>query len=140
MPYRTHHVCLACRQGFKRGLGAAVTPCPVCGGQLIDAGEQLAVPPRRDTDAWQALAVVLGAGLRFHPGCRCCNDGPGYRPRTMREVRERQEVAARTGRPLAEVLARADPWTDAEGRRRQAGELIAARLLATAAPPPRLTR
>ncbi|MEU7576956.1 deoxyxylulose-5-phosphate synthase [Streptomyces sp. NPDC041068] len=106
---RTHYVCLDCRQGFKRE-STGPSPCPSCAAPMIDAGEQLAVPPRRDTDAWQALAAVLDAGLRFHPACRCCGDGPGYRPRTMREVRDREEVAARTGRPLAEVLAEADPW------------------------------
>ncbi|MFI6939025.1 deoxyxylulose-5-phosphate synthase [Streptomyces sp. NPDC050418] len=112
MPQRTHHVCLTCRRGFKRDLGTEETPCPVCGDLLVNAGAQLAVPPRADTDAWRALTVVLDAGLRFHPACGCCNDGPGYRPRTMREVRERQLVAERTGRPLAEVLTRSDPWAD----------------------------
>ncbi|WP_247746015.1 hypothetical protein [Streptomyces oryzae] len=76
---------------------------------LTDAGVQLAVPPRRDRDGWRALAAVLDAGLRFHPNCRCCDDGPGHRPRTMREVRECVEVSARTGLPLAEVLAMPDP-------------------------------
>ncbi|SDK23968.1 hypothetical protein [Streptomyces indicus] len=110
MRQRTHHVCLSCRKGFKRDLGAPAGPCPDCAEAMVEAGEQLAVPPRADRDAWRALTVVLGAGLRFHPECRCCNDGPGYRPRTMREVRERREEAARSGRPLAEVLAEPGPW------------------------------
>ncbi|MDI3407533.1 deoxyxylulose-5-phosphate synthase [Streptomyces sp. B-S-A6] len=108
---RSHLVCLGCRHAFKKASPQPV-PCPSCGEPMIDAGEQLAVPPRRDVDGWRALAVVLEAGLRFRPTCGCMPDGPGYRPRTLREVRERQEVAARTGRPLAEVLADPDPWSD----------------------------
>ncbi|MGI5350756.1 hypothetical protein ACQEU8_21640 [Streptomyces sp. CA-250714] len=70
------------------------------------------MPPRRDRDGWRALAAVLDAGLRFHATCACCNDGPGHRPRTMREVRECLEVADRTGLPLAKVLTMPEP-TDA---------------------------
>jgi hypothetical protein len=38
-------------------------------------------------------------------GC-CC--GPGYRPRTLREVRERMTYAERTGEPIATALSRPD--------------------------------
>ncbi|MGP3988381.1 hypothetical protein [Streptomyces sp. 3N207] len=52
---------------------------------------------------------MLDAGLRFHPTCLCCGDGPGHRPRTMREVRECVEVSARAGLPLAKVLTMPEP-------------------------------
>ncbi|MFM9371131.1 deoxyxylulose-5-phosphate synthase [Streptomyces sp. Da 82-17] len=106
---RSHLVCTDCRHAFKKASPEPV-PCPTCRVPMTDAGEQLAVPPRRDLDGWRALAVVLEAGLRFHPTSGCMPDGPGYRPRTMREVRERQAIAGRTGRSLKEVLADPDPW------------------------------
>ncbi|GAA1912544.1 hypothetical protein GCM10009837_41450 [Streptomyces durmitorensis] len=91
--------------------------CPRCGGQLLNAGSALAVPKRRDTAAWRALSAVLLSGLRFRQGC--CGDGPGYRPRTPREVRERLAHAAEAGNSLQEALACSDPThTDV---RRQAG-------------------
>lgn len=55
---------------------------------MVDAGPQLAVPPRRDRAGWRVLTGVLRAGVTFHPQCGCCNDGPGYRPRTPREFRQ----------------------------------------------------
>lgn len=49
------------------------------------------------------LSVLLHAGVRFHKSC--CG-GPGYRPRTLREVRERMAYAKRTGEPIATALVR----------------------------------
>lgn len=74
---------------------------------MIDAGYDLAVPRRRDTRGWRALEAVLQAGLTFH-SCGC--DGPGFRPRTPAEVRERRSAAARLQLPEAEALQRAEPW------------------------------
>ncbi|MFF9558620.1 hypothetical protein ACF1DY_22760 [Streptomyces albus] len=105
--YRSHHVCVRCRSSYKRNGPPA--PCPGCGERLVDAGVCLAVPARRDRRGWRALAAALDAGLRFHPACGCCYSGPGYRPRTVPEVRERLTVAARNGLPPAQLLALADP-------------------------------
>ncbi|WP_197540790.1 MULTISPECIES: hypothetical protein [Kitasatospora] len=61
---------------------------PALPGPLIDAGRDLPhVPHRRDTAAWRALTALPRAGVTLHSGCR---DGPGRRPRTPREVRERR--------------------------------------------------
>lgn len=107
---RSHFVCVPCRVSWKKhGNGVRGDVCPRCGGPLVAAGLQLAVPPRRDTAGWRALAAVLAAGLRFDPTCMCCLDGPGYRPRTPREVRERLAHAAATGVPVDVALACADP-------------------------------
>ncbi|MEU6581767.1 hypothetical protein [Nocardia sp. NPDC046763] len=62
------------------------------------------MPRKVDKAGWQVLAAVLDSGLTFHGGC--CGTGPGYRPRTLREVRERQLLAQRTGIPIAEALVR----------------------------------
>lgn len=107
---RSHFVCVPCRASWKKqGNGVRGDVCPRCGGALVDAGAQLAVPPKRDTAGWRALAAVLAAGLRFAPTCMCCLDGPGYRPRTPREVRERLVHAAATGVPVERALACEDP-------------------------------
>ncbi|GAA3131428.1 hypothetical protein GCM10017687_53800 [Streptomyces echinatus] len=72
---------------------------------MIDAGQDLAVPKRNDTASWRTLTVLLNAGVTFHS--RCC-DGPGWRPRTPREVRERLAAAAGTGVPLSVALTTVD--------------------------------
>ncbi|MFI6088194.1 zf-TFIIB domain-containing protein [Streptomyces sp. NPDC051218] len=116
----SHFVCLPCRASFKKEADYSrvrVDNCPQCGGQLLNAGSALAVPKRRDRAAWRALSAVLLAGLRFRQGC--CG-GPGYRPRTPREVRERLTHATGTGNPVHEALACPDP-THADVRR-QAGQ------------------
>ncbi|MBB4935060.1 hypothetical protein F4561_005954 [Lipingzhangella halophila] len=74
---------------------------------MTDAGSNLAVPRRGDRDAWDALATVLRSGLTFH-SCGC--SGPGYRPRTRAEVRDRLAVARRQDIPVRDALARPDPW------------------------------
>ncbi|MFF3457291.1 deoxyxylulose-5-phosphate synthase [Streptomyces sp. NPDC002730] len=104
----SHFICLPCRASFKKApdyLRARTDLCPRCGGPLLNAGSALAVPRRRDVAGWRALSAVLGAGLRFRQGC--CG-GPGYRPRTLREVKERLAHAERTGLSPAEALARYD--------------------------------
>ncbi|MEU5000399.1 zf-TFIIB domain-containing protein [Streptomyces sp. NPDC021622] len=116
----SHFVCLPCRASFKKTADygrVRIDICPQCGGQLLNAGSALAVPKRRDTAAWRALSAVLTAGLRFRQDC--CGWGPGYRPRTPRDVRERLAHAAETGNPASEALACPDP-THADVRR-QAG-------------------
>ncbi len=75
---------------------------------MISVGTAFAAPRRRDTAAWRALAAVLHAGLRFHTS-DCMGSGPGYRPRTPREVRIRLAHAAATGAPVAEALACREP-------------------------------
>ncbi|WP_371273007.1 hypothetical protein [Streptomyces sp. MUSC 14] len=51
------------------------------------------------------MTALLNAGVIFHSGC--C-DGPGWRPRTPREVRERLAAAADTGVPLSVALTTVD--------------------------------
>jgi hypothetical protein len=49
--------------------------------------------------------VLLHAGVRFHKSC--CG-GPGYRPRTLSEVRERMAYARATDESFAQALVRRD--------------------------------
>ncbi|MER5635477.1 deoxyxylulose-5-phosphate synthase [Kitasatospora sp. NPDC002227] len=99
---KTSYVCLPCRASYKQGfMGGQERRCPRCAGGLIHVGSAFAAPRRRDTAAWRTLSVLLNAGIRFHTGC-CC--GPGYRPRTLGEVRERMAYARRTGVPFERAL------------------------------------
>ncbi|MFG2921969.1 deoxyxylulose-5-phosphate synthase [Streptomyces sp. NPDC048305] len=103
-PAKSSFVCLPCRASYKQGnSGGRERRCPRCAKPLIGAGAAFAAPRRRDTAAWRTLSVLLNAGVRF--GMGCC-DGPGYRPRTLREVKERMVHAERTGEPYADVLVR----------------------------------
>jgi hypothetical protein len=75
---------------------AAADPCRF--------GLRAAAPPRRrDTSGRRTLSVLLHAGVRFHQ--TCCG-GPGYRPRTLPEVRARPAHARTTGEPFADALVR----------------------------------
>ncbi|WP_250573881.1 hypothetical protein [Nonomuraea sediminis] len=119
---KTSYVCLPCRASYKQpysGPGSFDRSCPRCAGPLIHVGSAFAAPRRRDTDAWRALAVLLNAGVGFHKSC--CG-GPGYRPRTLSEVRERMTYARRAGIPMAAALTGYDPdylaITASGGRRR----------------------
>ncbi len=62
---------------------------------MVDAGPHVAIPPRRDRRGWRVLVGLLDMGVTFHSNCGCCNDGPGKRPRTPRELRAWQGGQAR---------------------------------------------
>ncbi|MFF9220725.1 hypothetical protein [Streptomyces viridosporus] len=68
-------------------------------------GSAFAAPPRRDIAAWRTPSVLLHADVRFPMDCGC---GPGYRPRTLHETRERMACARRAGEPFARALVRAE--------------------------------
>ncbi|WP_405003147.1 deoxyxylulose-5-phosphate synthase [Kitasatospora purpeofusca] len=107
---RTSYVCLPCRASYKQAYGSWTDErrCPRCAGVLIHAGSAFAAPPRRDGAAWRTLTLLLNAGIGFHKSC--CG-GPGYRPRTRHEVRERTLWARRSGEPLERALLHRDvPW------------------------------
>ncbi|RFU82273.1 deoxyxylulose-5-phosphate synthase [Streptomyces triticagri] len=103
---RTHYVCLDCRVSYKQGHDPRrARVCPRCTRPLIHAGSAFEAPPRRDVAAWRTLAVLLHAGVAFH---KSCCDGPGYRPRNLREVRQRLRWARRNDAPVADALTRCD--------------------------------
>ncbi|MFI6728655.1 deoxyxylulose-5-phosphate synthase [Streptomyces sp. R-74717] len=99
------YVCLPCRASYKEPHDREKQVCPRCAESLIHRGSAVAAPPPRDTAAWRMLSLLLNAGIRFH---RNCCVGPGYRPRTLREVRERMTFAWRTGEPFAMALVGRD--------------------------------
>ncbi|MGW2683414.1 deoxyxylulose-5-phosphate synthase [Streptomyces sp. NPDC001414] len=102
---KTSFVCLPCRASYKQSYpGDQDRHCPRCAKPLIHVGSAFAAPRRRDTAAWRTLSVLLNAGVRFHKDC--CGCGPGYRPRALREVRERVAYARKTGEPFARALVR----------------------------------
>ncbi|MGW2251619.1 hypothetical protein ACWCXH_15665 [Kitasatospora sp. NPDC001660] len=100
-----HYVCPSCRVSMKRLGAAGHDGCPRCGQNLVDAGHDLEVPRKRDDAGWRALTALLHAGVTFHSSC--C-DGPGWRPRTPREVRERLAASRGTGLSVAAALTTRD--------------------------------
>jgi len=103
---KSSYVCLPCRASYKQRVdGNPERVCPRCAQQLIHVGSAFAVPRRRDTAGWRVLTVLLEAGVGFHKSC--CST-PGYRPRTVREIRQRIAYAEATGEPLARSLIRAE--------------------------------
>ncbi|WP_433396111.1 deoxyxylulose-5-phosphate synthase [Streptomyces sp. CA-146814] len=105
-PAKTSYVCLPCRASYKQPHGPTrPRSCPRCAESMIHVGSAFAAPRRRDVAAWRTLTVLLNAGVGFHKSC--CG-GPGYRPRTLREVRERLAYAGRSGEPVSTALVRYD--------------------------------
>lgn len=107
---KTSYVCLPCRASYKQSSPepheeGRERRCPRCARALIHVGSAFAPPRRRDVSGWRALSVVLHSGLRFHKSC--CG-GPGYRPRTLSEVKAGLARARRTGEPIAKALTRWD--------------------------------
>ncbi|MEV7027470.1 deoxyxylulose-5-phosphate synthase [Kitasatospora sp. NPDC093558] len=100
---KTSYVCLPCRATYKKPYGALERLCPRCAEPMFHAGSAFAAPRRRDTAAWRTLSVLLNAGIGFHKSC--CG-GPGYRPRTLPEVKARLAHARRTGEPAHKALVR----------------------------------
>ena len=103
---KTSYACLSCRVSYKQPYDPRrERVCPRCAGALMYAGSAFAAPPKRDRAAWRTPTVLLNAGVGFHKSC--CG-GPGYRPRTLREVRERLTYARRTGEPAERAPRRAE--------------------------------
>ncbi|MFD3661906.1 deoxyxylulose-5-phosphate synthase [Streptomyces sp. NPDC058659] len=95
---KTSYVCLPCRASYKQPYDRArERRCPRCARTLIHVGSAFAPPRRRDTSAWRVLSVLLHAGVRFHKSC--CG-GPGYRPRTLAEVKALMARARADGTPF----------------------------------------
>ncbi|MEU9112176.1 deoxyxylulose-5-phosphate synthase [Streptomyces sp. NPDC048483] len=104
MRSHTSYVCLPCRASYKQPYDRArERRCPRCARTMTHVGSAFQPPRRRDTEGWRVLSVLLNAGIRFHKSC--CG-GPGYRPRTLHEVRARMAYAKATGEPFARALVR----------------------------------
>jgi predicted RNA-binding Zn-ribbon protein involved in translation (DUF1610 family) len=125
-----HFVCVLCHRSHKKRVEWGEEPrkhaCPRCGANLIDAGHDLAVPKKTDVSGWRALTALLNAGVTFHSSC--C-EGPGWRPRTPREVRERLDFAAERRVPPAKALTTPDldaarERTDRRGRTRSRRPMV----------------
>ncbi|CRK59844.1 hypothetical protein [Alloactinosynnema sp. L-07] len=109
--YKVHYVCVPCRRSNKYAWDGAVHLCTSCRRPMIFAGHDFAAPPRRDESGWDAVAAVLGAGLRYEGFELCgCGRTPQSRPRTGALVRVRRQLAERSGKSDAEALAARDPY------------------------------
>jgi hypothetical protein len=111
-PYKVHYVCVPCRKSNKYPWDGAEHLCPECRAPMVFAGHDFAAPRRHDKSGWAAVAAVLEAGLRYEGFETCgCSRDPKFRPRTSAQVRERRQLADRTGVNVAVMLAARDPYS-----------------------------
>lgn len=91
-PYKGHYACFNCRKSFKWPRDARQAPteatvgevkCPQCAGPMADMGKDFKAPKLRDTRQWRKVEMLFLHGYTYHS---CGGGGPGYRPRTLREV------------------------------------------------------
>ena len=59
--------------------------CPHCRGEMTDLGEDLRAPSKNNKAQWEKLRLLARHQKTFH-SCGC--NGPGYRPKTLRETRK----------------------------------------------------
>ncbi len=96
--YKRHYACFACRKAFRvrpteewadanvrSGSVTLVVKCPDCGHPMHEMGLDFKAPRKKNRKQWKKVEVLHAAGITFG-SCGC--GGPGYRPRTMREVPE----------------------------------------------------
>lgn len=83
--YKMRFACFDCRKAFKEANpdyeGTVV--CPQCGTTMAAMGLDFKPPRQTDTKAWAVVKQLSKAGVGFY-SCGC--NGPGYRPRNIREV------------------------------------------------------
>lgn len=110
-PYKEHYACFHCRKGFKWPQDAHRWPskemqpdavkCPECGEPMAGMGLDFRPPRQGDTRQWAKVQLLFLNGYAYFS---CGDGGPGYRPRTLREVPE--FLASRPPRSLGEALLR----------------------------------
>jgi hypothetical protein len=89
---KQRYACFNCRQMFKfpgesgfEGKSDGERFCLHCGNGLYAMGLFFEVPAKSDKKQWKKVEILARNSYRFRNGC--C-DGPGYRPKTLREVPE----------------------------------------------------
>lgn len=85
-PYKTHYVCVPCRNVAK---SHEQRTCPTCREPMIDFGMDFKAPRKEATNQWKKLAILVERGQLFGSGCGC--NGPGWRPKTLGEARRSQK-------------------------------------------------
>jgi len=93
-----HYACLTCRKVFRRRQDMESRaprkgehPCPDCGAPMMNLGPYFKAPKRTDLKQWAKVSLLAESGYFYHPyhPPSCCTwDGPGARPRRLREVPE----------------------------------------------------
>jgi hypothetical protein len=96
-PYKEHYACFDCRKAFKRASQEDVAeregavdgecrpvPCPECGKPMAAMGLDFKAPRQSDIKQWRKVEILFRHGIAFR-SCGCA--GPGFRPRTLRDVK-----------------------------------------------------
>jgi len=106
-----HYVCFDCRKVFRlrqdqqnRELRAPSSHfCPQCRTSMTNIGPYFKAPRHNDLRQWTKVRVLAERGVLYHPPSCCTWDGPGPRPRLLREV---PEFLAPGRKSVQEELAR----------------------------------
>ena len=147
-PYKFHYACFTCRKMFRqvnsydRELYAAfdaemvgseaqrrlhvekrVCLCPQCRQPMHNMGFDFKAPRQTDIKQWRKVELLHAHGYAYH-SCGC--SGPGYRPKTLKEVpaflaeeAERRQQHARQSRNEERARERNARRKKAERRRQQ---------------------
>jgi hypothetical protein len=93
--YKYHYACFKCRKMFRRPQEfemsrplqkdeVRISPCPQCSTPMKNMGRDFKAPRQTDLKQWQKVQELFEAGFGFG-SCGC--NGPGVRPRTLKEVK-----------------------------------------------------
>ena len=95
--YKQHLACFSCRKAFKAfdrvvianagcepALKVRTVSCPECRRPMVAMGLDFKAPRQSNWKQWRKVEILTRHGIRFN-SCGC--GGPGYRPRTLAEVR-----------------------------------------------------
>lgn len=83
--YKQHWACFVCRKAFKYAQVVDQT-CPQCGRKMIPMGLDFKAPPKNNLAQWRKVELLHLAGIHFSSSGWT---GPGMRPKTLRDLRER---------------------------------------------------
>jgi hypothetical protein len=125
--YKLHYACFDCRKTFKQPFrlepnfkitsrgkvqqtGGIIVPvgseqCPECKKPMQQMGRDFKAPKQNNIKQWEKVRQLANAGFRYF-SCGC--DGPGTRPRHLREVPEflHQNRQMSEGQRLLELFKR----------------------------------
>jgi len=90
--YKTHWVCFPCKSTFKYDGGWSSPEnitgpiCPNCGEKMNNLGRDFKAPRKDNINQWKKIKLLFSRGVRFD-SCGCT--GPGYRPKTYAEAKNK---------------------------------------------------
>ena len=93
-PYKDIYACFDCRKSYKQRSAVELSEqdvknrkylCPQCRKPMANMGHDFKAPKHSDIKQWKKVKILYQEGITYH-SCGC--GGPGYRPKSLREVNE----------------------------------------------------